>query len=260
MNVIMNDQSIQPKILVGIVTYDGHRYALDRLLEAINKFTYPHFTVIFADNSATDEYKQLLESKGFEVLKDASDGTRIDRIIRGRNTLRAACLERGYDYLFFLDSDVIPPVNILEQLLRHKKDVLTGIYLGASKFGDKTEIQPVLYAPFSDKQVRTMLIKEVLDEKILPIAAAGLGCCLIHRHVLERIAFRNIAISTTGGEDAAFFKDVQSLGITPYGDTSMKCFHMSYPEGDKRNEFYTFENYIKKYQRGTNYSFDISFG
>ncbi len=243
----MDNKAQPPRVLIGIVTYDGHRHAIEKLLEAIgsvtNPFGYPHATVIFADNSAKDEYARFLQSKGFEVLKDSADGTRIDRIIRGRNHLRDVCLERSYDYLFFLDTDVIPPKDTLSRLLRHQKEVITGIYLGAMTFDSKTEILPVLYTPLPDGRVRTMRIAEVMEGKLIPIAAAGLGCCLIHRNVLEKLRFRNIAASVTGGEDAAFFKDVISLGVIPYADTSIKCFHMGYPEGDRRNEPYQFERY-----------------
>jgi len=245
----MDHDAQPPRILIGIVTYDGHRYAIGKLLEAIgnlvNPLGSPRTTVIFADNSPTDDYKQFLESKGFEVLKDSVDGTRIDRIIRGRNHLRDVCLERGYDYLFFLDTDVIPPKDTLPRLLYREKEVITGIYLGAMTFGSVTEILPVLYAPLPDGRVRTMRVAEVMEDKLIPIAAAGLGCCLIHQNVLKKLRFHNIAASVTGGEDAAFFKDVISLGIMPCADTSIKCFHMSYPEGDRRNEPYKFERYRK---------------
>lgn len=237
-----------PSILVGIVTYDGHRYAIEKLLDAIKKFTYRNFTLLFVDNSASDEYKKLLEDKGHQVIKDSAEGTRIERIIRGRNILRQACLDGGHDYLFFLDTDVIPPRDALERLLQHHKEVVSGVYLRAARRGDgKLEMLPSLFVSLPDGRIRTTRIQEVLKNDFIPIAAAGLGCCLIYHTVLKKITFRNISTSTTGGEDAAFFKDVISLGITPYTDTRIKCFHMTYPEGDKRNVFYTFENYkIKK--------------
>lgn len=253
----------QPTILIGIVTYDGHRYAIERLLEAISKLSklmYHSFSVVFVDNSAGDDYRQFLEGKGFEVIKDDSSETRIDRIIRGRNRLRRICLDRGYDYLFFLDTDVIPPPDAIDHLLRHNKEVVSGIYLGASAYDGKPKIRPVLYAPVSGGDVRTMRIQEVLGDRLIPVAVAGLGCCLIKREIVEKIAFRNIGSSTTGGEDAAFFKDVRALGLTPYADTSVKCFHFSYPEGDQRNELYRFEYYLKQAPAERNYSFTVRFG
>lgn len=233
-----------PRILIGVVTYDGHRYAIEKLLNAINEFTYKNFTLLFVDNSTNEDYKKFLEDKGHRVIKDSAEGTRIDRIIRGRNTLRKACLDGEYDYLFFLDTDVIPPTDVLERLVKHKKEVITGVYLGAANYDGKMEILPVLFSPLPDGRIRTMRIREMLGNKLVPIAAAGLGCCLIQRSVLTNIIFCNRGTSATGGEDAAFFKDITRQGITAFADTSVKCFHMTHPEGDRRNEFYKFERDI----------------
>jgi len=64
--------------------------------------------------------------------------------------------------------------------------------------------------------------------------------------VLKEVRFRNIGSSKIGGEDAAFFVDAKNKGFDAYADTSIKCFHMRYPEDDPRHNFHKFETHMRK--------------
>ncbi len=231
-----------PRVLVGIVTYDGHRYALERLLLSLKAMTYAAFDVLFIDNSEHEEYSAHLKNLGFEVLRTSSEGHRVERVILGRELLRTAALERGYDYLFFIDSDVICLADTLERLLQWKKDVVSGMYLLVKRREGKLHVIPSVFVA-ENGAMRTTTVYEMREARLIPIAAAGLGCCLISAAVLKRLHFRNIGQSTSGGEDFSFFHDVIALGVTPYVDTAVKCFHMCVPHGDERSELYKWENH-----------------
>lgn len=231
---------MENRVLVGVVTFDGKAYATDNFLNALERLE-GSFDVLFVDNSETDDYKKVLESKGFEVHKISHEGTRIDRIIRGRNMIRQAFLERGYAHLFFLDSDTIAPSNVLSKLLSHDKNIVSGAYLGLREHMGRTVPFPVLVVPKDDGKLRNLTPMDVSGDDLIEVAIAGFGCMLIKRGVLENIRIRNYGSGEGGGEDVAFCMDAKKNGYIVYADTGVKCFHMIFPEGDKRNEWLRFD-------------------
>ena len=44
-----------PKVLVGVPTFDGKEYVLKRFVDRVNELTYPHDFVMI-DNSKTNKY------------------------------------------------------------------------------------------------------------------------------------------------------------------------------------------------------------
>jgi len=229
---------MRSKVLIGIVTHDGDSYCLPELAKTLELCTYANRDVLVIDNSNGDEYKARLEGIGLRVIRDNPEGTRIERIIRGRNLARRAFLESDADYLFFLDSDVIMRPDYLARLVAHGKDIVSGLYLANFIIDGKQQILPVAYERVDDRRVRHMLRHEIQEEHLIPVGCAGLGCVLLSQRVMKKISFRNIGESTTGGEDAAFYKDAIMAGFTPYCDTSIKCLHMKYPRGDARNKIF----------------------
>lgn len=229
---------MKSKVLISIVTHDGDSYCLPELAKTLEMCTYPNKDIVVVDNSKGDGYKSRLESMGFHVVRDSPEGTRIEKIIRGRNLAREAFLKSDADSLFFLDSDVITRPDYLARLVAHGKDIVCGLYLANFIIGGKQQILPVAYERVDDRRVRHMLRHEVQKDRLVPVGCAGLGCTLISRRVMEKISFRNIGLSTTGGEDAAFYKDAIMAGFAPYCDTSIKCLHMKYPRKDARNNIF----------------------
>lgn len=228
-----------PKILIGIVTHANDAYCLEEFCKTLELCTYKNIDIVFVDNSEGDTYAKCLENRGFRVIKDSSEGTRIDKIIRGRNIVRDEFLRSDADSLFFLDSDVIMRPNYLSRLVAHGKDIVSGLYLANFIINGKQHILPVIYERVDEKRVRHMLRHEVQEDRLMPIGCAGLGCVLINRRVMEKISFRNISSSMTGGEDAAFYKDAIMADFTPYCDTSIKCLHMKFPRRDRRNKAFS---------------------
>ena len=102
------------KILIGCVTYDGQKPFLNELLKSIHELEIEK-DALFVDNSQTDDYFNLLKEKNLNVIKDSGKG-RIERIISGRNIIREYFLSGDWDYLFFLDTDVIVPKNTVQEL------------------------------------------------------------------------------------------------------------------------------------------------
>ena len=152
---------------------------------------------------------------------------------------------------------MILPEDALEKLVSHNKPIVSGVCLVVKVKGDKIERMPALFHYVDDNRVKPFTMQDVKGDKLVEVGIAGLACCLIQRKVMEKVKIRNIGTSTTGGEDAALFFDARKLGFIGYADTSVKCFHMPYPEGDPRNEYHKFET--PKEPEGISFSFNVSY-
>lgn len=256
-------QSKRPRILLGIVTYDGHQYCLDAFAASVSALigysaSFADIDTIAVDTSDNDGYSSALRDKGFNaVWLGKGRRTRIQKILDGRNLVRDAFLKHGYDALFFLDSDVIVQPDYLERLLSHGKDVVMGVYLNNTLVHGEQHVMPVVYVVHdaASKALRQLRHDEVIDDQLIEAAAGGLGCVLIRKKAMEAVLpFHTLSKSSTGGEDAAFYKDVIEKGFAVFCDTSVKCLHVPYPEGDSRNNLFKFKSAVVEY------SATVSFG
>src|SRR3990170_262054 len=96
-----------PKVLIGVVTYGKHRYCLDEFLLCLSRQTVKA-DVLFVVNNGESAYATLIRSKQFNAVEDTKPAaTPVDKILNGRKYLRDYALKNDYDYLLFLDSDVM---------------------------------------------------------------------------------------------------------------------------------------------------------
>lgn len=243
------------KILLGVVTYQGHSYCLSSFSAALKALRLPSGTVVdvlFVDTSDDESYIDALRDQGFTALwLGPGKRTRIQKIVDGRNMIRGIFLKQNYDALFFVDSDIILQQNALLQLLASQKDIVMGVYLHNTLINDAQHILPVVYV-FHDKEkglLRQLRQDEVIGGRLIKAAAGGMGCVLISREVLEKTpAFHTLSKNSTGGEDAAFYKDASTAGFQILCDTRVKCLHMPYPPGDDRNKYFQFRRKIVEYE------------
>ena len=117
-----------PKVLVGCPTSNYKEYCLKEYAEAVKSLTYPNYNILLIDNSKDDIYLKKINGIGLPAKKGPWFEGALKRIITSRNILREEILEKGYDYLLSLEQDVISPKDIIERLLRHKKQVISAIY------------------------------------------------------------------------------------------------------------------------------------
>src|SRR3989338_10139709 len=148
-----------PKVLVGCPTSMHKKYCIEEYLAAAKALTYSNYDLILVDNTESDEYYDFLESKGVTVFKAPYYAeTARERIVVSRNMLRQYALENDYDYFFSLEQDVIPPVDVIEQLLSCKQPVVSGVYCkeySLTKEGKEIgkTIMPLLYRRVNDEYV-----------------------------------------------------------------------------------------------------------
>src|SRR3989344_8026379 len=116
------------KILVGCPTYEGYNYCLKEYAEQANSLTYTNYDVTLADNSPGKDYAETIKKHGLGVIKGPYSDNVYKRIVESRNLLRQKAIDEDYDYFLSLEQDVIPPKDIIERLMKHGKDIVTGIY------------------------------------------------------------------------------------------------------------------------------------
>lgn len=214
-----------PKVLVGCPTSEHKGYALERYAKGIKSLNYDKFDILLVDNSKDNDYLKKVEILGLPVIKGPYSESARQRIIDSRNILRQKVLDGCYDYFFSLEQDVIPPPDVIQRLLKHKKKIVTGVYFSYQTNNDITLLVPLLWKRIKGKEVRYMLEREVLEPRLIEVGACGVGCILIHREVLEKIRFRYDK-NDRGFDDMWFCHDAFNAGFKIFADISVKCKHL----------------------------------
>lgn len=153
-----------------------------------------------------------------------------------RNMACMRALECGADYIFFLDSDVIPPHDAIIKLLAHNKPLISGLYCRRS---------PPVGLPVMIR--KGSWVTDYIRGSIVEVDMVGAGCLLIRRDVLEKcppcrpghqwfdwtVDMKGI-LPITLSEDFMFCVHVrQTLGIPTLVDTSIRCRHAGFGESEE---------------------------
>lgn len=215
---------MKPKILVGCPTSFHKEYALEKYAKAVKSLTYPNYDILLIDNSPNNDYLEKIKKLNLPVIKGPYFEGALDRIIASRNILREYVLEHDYDYLFSLEQDVIPPKDIIENLLQHKKRVITAIYFNYFTKNNETRPLPIIWTRV-DSKYRYVIKPNQLNKGLLRIAMSGLGCILIHKTVLNKIKFR-YEKNEDAFDDVYFALDCKENNIPIYAYTDLICKHL----------------------------------
>ena len=242
------------KLLIGVVTHGKHRYCLDEFLECLSRQSIKT-DVLFVVNNGESAYATLLRSKNLNAVEDPKPAnTRIEKILNGRKYVREYALKNNYDFLLFVDSDVMLPPDAIALLTMVKADVVSGAYLSAFNLGGKTVIAPVIYKDLGNGECQLYTYEGVAPNKVIDVGAAGLGCTLISKKALQAIDFRTFNNSQTGGEDMAFYVDARAKGFMTVANTKVKCIHRPFPKEDERAKLFEWNKRVEEYE----YSLDLS--
>ncbi len=216
-----------PKVLVGTPTFDFHSYCLDDYEAAIKGLSYPNYDILLVDNSRESSYYEgLLRRKLPAVMMEWYEKSR-DRVAEGHNILRQKVLDEGYDYLFLLDSDTIPPRDVIERLLAHGKKVVSGMYYQPKTIDGKKMLVPVIRLGIPGTKDQWSIPPRELWEcgRLIRIVCSGTGCLLIHRDILKDFRFWYDP-KGNGTDDIFFFKSLLDADVECYCDTGVVCRHL----------------------------------
>jgi len=235
-----------PKILVVTPIYEAKDYSLDKFLKNAEKIDYPNYDHVLIDNSANTNYWRSIKGKcakrGIKVYHVRRGKTSREALTRAQNKGRDLFLEGDYDYFLSLESDIFPPKNALKKLVMWGERVVSAAYLighgdkklpCATVFHFKEDLgvmgtRLIGVKDHPDKPGKKYIDNDELNEFCEPglrhVAAAGMGCCLIARSVLEKIRFM-YEPGLQGHSDIYFFNDCVRNKIPAFVDTHIWCYH-----------------------------------
>ena len=186
-----------------------------------------------------------LDFSGMEVrLMDHARSSIVDN----RNALVQAFLDMrpAGTHLFFIDTDVSVHRAALKKLLSADRPIISGVYV------DKKDLDFVVRRRQGDYDYRSVrpewakyprgrsgpawIIREDLRDRVLPCDAAGAGCLLIERKVLEKMPYpwffhdfnpdaREQKPGNSLSSDISFFKKAAGHGFSGYVHTGVLCYH-----------------------------------
>ncbi len=213
------------KVLVGCPIYEGKRYCLQKYVEGLKALTYSEKDILLVDNSPTPVFSEELEALGIPIIHTGFElATPRDRIIHCRNILRKKMFE-GYDYFLSLEADVVPPPDVIERLLAHKKDIVSAVVWYYSEYDGKRIPAPLLwdFDPKGDEKYMVYVDREELAKpQLKEIKACSLSCCLISRTLLGKIRF---SYEKDSYDDVMFCTNARKHGYSIYVDTTVECTH-----------------------------------
>lgn len=226
-----------PKVLVGVVTYEGKDYCWDLFFKNLLNLEYPNYDVLIVDNSKNGKYYRELQ-KRTKKHKNITIA-RVDRGLSSReaqanslNYIRNHMLDNDYDYFMSIESDLVPPVDIIERLMSHKKQVIGSIYLIGFPDSQSQPPRPCLFNVRKDKhgKVETFNLPPNVGftfygKGVMKVHGCGLGATLIKRDVLEKIKFWYIHDDVIKHSDVLFYMDLHNIQIQCHVDTDMIIPH-----------------------------------
>ena len=156
-------------------------------------------------------------------------------IYDSRNLLSLTAMENEFDYVMWLDSDMVVPRNTLINLLDDTRalnaHMVTGLYVKRS-----IPSGPVLFSQVDPPELECgHMVKRIRNYDIYPhdsvfkVAGCGFGCVLTSVQLLREVWDRYgpaFAPFTWAGEDVSFCYRVQQLGHDIWCDSRIKCGHV----------------------------------
>lgn len=188
------------------------------------------------------KFKNLVMPPGTQVFM--SRGMPIDVT---RDAMVKSALDSGFEWIFFLDSDVILPDNALNNLFSHNQPLINGMYKAKKPGGFFWAVWMRVDTP--DKKEAFAPIA-TWKGRLISVDVVGTGCMLVHRSVFEKIRekYPNLPLFFWAkdrdskmldqmnlpdplmrevSEDFYFCMLAKDCGFNVIVDTDVKCGHIS---------------------------------
>ena len=146
-----------------------------------------------------------------------------------RNTIVKQMLERGDDYLFFIDSDLEVAPDTLTKLIKADKDIIGALYVRAVPPYNPT----IMNKTTKDGKTKIQNVKDWDRTKPFKVWGIGTGAMLIKRKVLETLKDKLkgewFKYSSIDGiptqEDIYFCNEAQKEGFEVWCDPTIPTRH-----------------------------------
>ncbi len=167
------------------------------------------------------------------------------KVAKYKNLIIQYAIDNQYDYLFFVDSDLVLYPGLIEHLIQSKKDIVSEIFWSQWHHGQALEPNVWLFDEYdlvpkrlgenvSEKEMIHRQAKFLNQLKMPGIyEVGGLGACtlLSRKALLKGVSFEPIKNLTIHGEDRFFCIRAAVLGIPLFVDTHFPAYNI-YREQD----------------------------
>jgi hypothetical protein len=168
-----------------------------------------------------------------------------------RNEVVNRFLATEAEWLQWIDADNTVSVGMIRRLLDTKKSLVTGVYVKR----DEKNPEPILYLSGNDGMYQNLTTWR--RGEILPIDAAGLGGCLVHRSVFDDVK-KNYRIleRVNGGIVVVHKDDIDGDIFDESKNTDGKVIEGSYHDRLQIPKHkHTFPYFMIEYARTEDYGF-----
>ena len=234
----------EKKILIGLVWNEKSSYAINELVSSLRDIytTSRHnINTVIADDSQDKSFveqmlKNIPSSVHMDLLKDFSSKenylnkykTVQERMVNARNKIREYMLNGEYDYIFWLDGDVICPPFVINHLVAHNLDVLSAVRPQHGKMPGVFPFNPNV--PRDIYEIQDFPSLQLIDwewlcpTRIVEVSCVGFGCLLVSRSATASCEFWTKPYSPAT-EDILYCFDLRKMGFLTYVHTGMLCSH-----------------------------------
>jgi hypothetical protein len=160
-----------------------------------------------------------------------------------RNILIQEAMTLNPTHLLFLDADMIVPQDTCQRLLRHQKNIVSGLYYSRKKPYTPIYRKEKEWVEGPGKQFLTPTPPDKFDE----VGFVGFGCVMVSVSVIRKAAELNggpryfFSFANEEGEDVYFCRLMHSIGESIYLDPECECGHVT-------TSVVTKETYLKQNQ------------
>ena len=208
-------------------TYEGKEYCRKEFVENISNLKYPNYDFLMIDNSKEEDYYNKLKAEGVPVVRVPRGSNSREALAAAQNYARKKALEENYDYVLSVESDIFPPKDIIQRLLRHWKPVV-GAWYYIGGFNNTPKI-PCVFTVNSSSGTRLITNKEhemMLNKGGLhQVHGMGVGCTLIDTNVLKDYVFWYDERFDNKHSDVYFYMDLWNDKVPVYVDYDIMVEH-----------------------------------
>ena len=236
-------EDIYPKVLLCAPQHSSKMYCWMPWIERVYSLSYPNFEIFIADNSDTMDNVSYMNT--FDRVTAVYTPDRKKGLLQRINDSHKQCVEYAkknkFTWIFHLETDVFPPIDVIERLMCRKRPIIAGCY--DIEFGKNRKSVIQIKEGLPRTVHGTNVFEDIIDEEALffdgtvkEVFRAGLGCILIHLDVFKALSFRvikGINIHT----DSIFAGDCFTLHKDIVVDTSIMCNHYNQEWLSKEQEY-----------------------
>ncbi|REB05494.1 glycosyltransferase [Sporosarcina sp. BI001-red] len=221
----------QPKIELTFLFFDDNQDELSKQL--LTQFANENQNVTVRSSNYNDDY---LSDENTHYWNEHL----VWKVANMKDQIIQHALEEDYDYLFFVDSDILLYPQTIEHLISSEKDIISEIFW--TKWQTEAHEQPQVWISdvytqweqvrgehLSDEEKNTRY-QEFLQKMRTPgiHQVGGLGACtLISKKALKAgVNFKEIRNLSFWGEDRHFCVRAAALGFPLYVDTYFPAYHI----------------------------------